>query len=114
MRWTRLIEGYQDEIVEKTCQLVRIIMGIDEETGARGLKYYFEREKPPLYVPPESPLIKKLQKAYTEVTGRKADLISIGGGTYSRYIDNTVAFGRYFPGKRSLLTRSMNSSVLTT
>lgn len=56
-------------------------------------------DKPPLYVPADSPLVKKLQKVYEEITGEKAELIAIGGGTYARAIPNAVAFGAQFPGK---------------
>ncbi len=52
----------------------------------------------PLYYPESHPLIKTLQKVYTEQTGEKADLISIGGGTYAKEMNNIVAFGPLFPG----------------
>ncbi len=53
----------------------------------------------PLYMPPESRLIKALQKAYTEVTGEEAELLAIGGGTYAKTMPNVVAFGPVFPGQ---------------
>lgn len=59
-------------------------------------------DNPPLYVPADSPLVKKLQKVYKEVTGEEPELISIGGGTYARAIPNAVAFGALFPGKPEL------------
>ncbi|SHI03845.1 succinyl-diaminopimelate desuccinylase [Clostridium collagenovorans DSM 3089] len=52
----------------------------------------------PLYFAPEHPLIKTLQKVYTEQTGEEATLVSIGGGTYAKEMPNTVAFGPMFPG----------------
>jgi succinyl-diaminopimelate desuccinylase len=55
--------------------------------------------KDPLYVPEDNFMIKILQKVYEDVTGEKAELISIGGGTYARAIKNAVAFGPLFPGK---------------
>ena len=55
--------------------------------------------KDPLYVPADNFMIKVLQKVYENVTGQKAELISIGGGTYARAIKNAVAFGPLFPGK---------------
>jgi len=57
------------------------------------------KHKKSLYVPPETPFIKKLQKVYEEKTGDKADLISIGGGTYAKALDNVVAFGPIFRGQ---------------
>jgi succinyl-diaminopimelate desuccinylase len=59
-------------------------------------------DQPPLYVPEDNFLIQKLKKVYEEVTGEKAELISIGGGTYARAIDNAVAFGPLLPGRPEL------------
>jgi succinyl-diaminopimelate desuccinylase len=52
-----------------------------------------------LYISPETPFIKKLQKVYEAKTGDKADLLSIGGGTYAKSLDNVVAFGPIFRGQ---------------
>lgn len=57
------------------------------------------RHKASLYVSPETPFIKKLQKVYEEKTGDKAELISIGGGTYAKSMPNVVAFGPIFRGE---------------
>jgi len=57
------------------------------------------RHKKSLYVSPETPFVKKLQKVYEEKTGDKADLISIGGGTYAKSLNNVVAFGPIFRGQ---------------
>ena len=52
----------------------------------------------PLHVPADSRIVKGLLKVYHEVTGLPAYTIAIGGGTYSRMMPNTVAFGVCFPG----------------
>ncbi len=52
----------------------------------------------PLHVPADSKIVKGLLKVYHEVTGLDAYTIAIGGGTYSRMMPNTVAFGVCFPG----------------
>jgi len=57
------------------------------------------KHKNSLYVSPDTPFIKKLQKVYEEKTGDKADLVSIGGGTYAKALDNVVAFGPIFRGQ---------------
>jgi succinyl-diaminopimelate desuccinylase len=44
-------------------------------------------------------LIQTLKKVYEEQTGDKAELISIGGGTYARSLKSGVAFGPLFPGR---------------
>jgi succinyl-diaminopimelate desuccinylase len=57
------------------------------------------RHKNSLYVSPDTDFIKKLQKVYEEKTGEKAELISIGGGTYAKSMKNIVAFGPIFKGE---------------
>ena len=53
---------------------------------------------PPLHVPASSFIVSSLLKVYRETTGLDAYTIAIGGGTYSRTMDNCVAFGACFPG----------------
>lgn len=72
---------------------------IREKISSWGIKLVEGDSKEPLYVPADNFMIKILQKAYEDVTGQKADLISIGGGTYARAIKNAVAFGPLFPGR---------------
>lgn len=57
----------------------------------------------PLYFSPDHPLIQALAKVYNEQTGKEAELISIGGGTYAKEMPNTVAFGPIFPGEPSTI-----------
>jgi len=54
--------------------------------------------RPYHHVPAEHKVVKGLIKAYSEVTGQEGYAFAIGGGTYSRYMPNTVAFGPNFPG----------------
>lgn len=56
----------------------------------------------PLFVPPESDLVRKLMEAYTDFTGERTKPVSIGGGTYARSMPNAVAFGPVFPGEPEL------------
>ncbi|MDQ7094614.1 dipeptidase PepV [Desulfosporosinus sp. PR] len=56
----------------------------------------------PLYFPVDHPLIKSLQKVYTEQTGQEATLLAIGGGTYAKEMPNIVAFGPILPGEEDL------------
>lgn len=50
----------------------------------------------------DRPFLKVLQKAYQESTAQEPRCISIGGGTYCRYVKNTVSFGPVFPGQKEL------------
>lgn len=53
----------------------------------------------PLFYPADSPLVTCLTEAYQEVTGdQETQPMVIGGGTYAKGIDNTIAFGCAFPG----------------
>ncbi|MCJ7687862.1 MAG: Sapep family Mn(2+)-dependent dipeptidase, partial [Clostridiaceae bacterium] len=63
------------------------------------MKEVSTRHKKSLYVSPDSKFIKQLQKVYEEKVGEKAELISIGGGTYAKSMDNIVAFGPIFKGQ---------------
>lgn len=56
----------------------------------------------PLYFPEDHPLIKTLQRVYSEHTGDNPKLLAIGGGTYAKEMPNIVAFGPIFPGKPDL------------
>ncbi|MCL2392145.1 MAG: Sapep family Mn(2+)-dependent dipeptidase [Oscillospiraceae bacterium] len=56
-------------------------------------------EKEPLFVPDSLPLIQSLCRVYEMVHGEKAQLWSIGGGTYARAFDNCVCFGACYPGE---------------
>ncbi|MBU3189360.1 dipeptidase PepV [Clostridium bowmanii] len=67
-----------------------------EGTGIKVEKF---EHQAPLYFSPDSPIIKTLQKVYTEQTGEEAKLLSIGGGTYAKEMPNTVAFGPMFAGE---------------
>ena len=59
-------------------------------------------EAPMVYYPKDSDLISTLLKSYRDETGDlKSKPLAIGGGTYAKEADNTVAFGMQFPGWES-------------
>lgn len=70
-----------------------------EKISLGKLEEIYLRHKKSLYVSPDTEFIKKLQKVYEEKFGEKADLISIGGGTYAKSMKNIVAFGPIFKGQ---------------
>jgi len=63
-----------------------------------GVKVTKLRSHAPLHVPADSEVVRGLLEVYHEATGLPAYPIAIGGGTYSRMMPNTVAFGIGFPG----------------
>ena len=72
------------------------------KAALKNMQVEMQHHQKPLYVSPDSDLIKLLSQVYEDVTHQKAYLISIGGGTYARAIPNAVAFGPLFPGRESL------------
>ncbi len=55
------------------------------------------------YVDPNSFLVTTLMKVYQEVTkDTKAKPITIGGGTYAKFVDSAVAYGPMLPGREDV------------
>ena len=81
----------------------KFLCEITKEASNYGLKVNVLHDSVPLYVSPDSDLIKKLHKAYIAVTkDDKTPLITIGGGTYARYLKNCVAFGPLKPFRENV------------
>ncbi|MDE7454913.1 MAG: Sapep family Mn(2+)-dependent dipeptidase [Clostridia bacterium] len=57
----------------------------------------------PLYVPAESHLVTTLMSVYNKAMNTDLDPIAIGGGTYSRCLNNCVAFGPLFPNEEQTI-----------
>ena len=69
---------------------------LEDENGVIELHRHAE----PLYFPIDSQLVSSLLSAYQEVTGdTNSKPMTMGGGTYAKGINNTIAFGCSFPGK---------------
>ena len=68
-----------------------------------GLGVLNGEDREPVYLDPESPMIKAFMDCYRDATGdTEHGPIVIGGGTYARTCDNVVAFGAMFPGDPQL------------
>lgn len=62
------------------------------------------RAQAPIFMDPESPMIKTLMEVYQQITGDyESRPLVIGGGTYARAAKNIVAFGGMFPGDPDLM-----------
>lgn len=62
------------------------------------------KDQPPIYMEPDSPMIKTLMEIYRNHTGdTETPPKVIGGGTYARAAKNIVAFGGAFPGDQDLM-----------
>lgn len=77
----------------------KVISAIENAASDKGLcaKIFFHDR--PLYVSPESHLVKTLSAIYKEHTGDSTPPVAIGGGTYAKAFKNCVAFGPLFPGE---------------
>lgn len=69
---------------------------LEEAFKNYGIEMYHHQK--PLYVSPDSELVKLCRSVYEELTGHNEEPIAIGGGTYARAMKNSVAFGAKFPG----------------
>ncbi|NLC67930.1 MAG: M20 family metallopeptidase, partial [Clostridiaceae bacterium] len=77
-----------------TCNYGSIVDILREKADKEDVGVEIIEHLPPLYMPENHPLIVKLGSAYEKITGKKAGLLSIGGGTYARTLKNNgVAFG---------------------
>lgn len=81
---------------------------IEEKVKSKmaGTGYEYERvaTERPLYVPKDSELVQTLMDVYRKVTGDiESQPQSSGGATYSRTIDNCVAFGALLPDQEDTM-----------
>ena len=81
---------------------------IEEQVKAKveGTGFAYERvsTERPLYVPKDSELVQKLMAAYSKVTGdTESQPQSSGGATYSRTMENCVAFGCLLPDQEDTM-----------
>ncbi|MBQ3185810.1 MAG: M20/M25/M40 family metallo-hydrolase, partial [Firmicutes bacterium] len=56
------------------------------------------KHEAPIYVVEDEPLVQTLMDIYRKHTGdMESKPLVIGGGTYARAVENTIAFGARFP-----------------
>ena len=95
-----VIEGSIDIRFPVTLHSKQIVKMMKEHMEDDGGEIEILSTTEPLFFDPGSPLVKSLLEAYQEVTfDTKTQPMVIGGGTYAKGIDNTIAFGCAFPGK---------------
>lgn len=75
------------------------INAVQQQLAKIGYALDIVENSAPHYVDEKEELIQKLIKVYERNTGEKAELLSIGGGTYARELKTGVAFGMLFPGE---------------
>ena len=76
----------------------QIIETIKKNTEDFGYEFVLHSNTQPLYVAKDSFLVSTLMDIYKDLTGdMDAEPVAIGGGTYAKYANNTVAFGALLP-----------------
>ncbi len=78
---------------------------VHEALAKFGVKYETVHHQAPLLVDKNSPLCKTLLEVFEECTGREAEPVAIGGGTYARALKCGVGFGPEFPGDEPVIHR---------
>ena len=76
---------------------------ITEAIAAQNLKFEILHEQAPLYNDKQSFLIQTLLSVYNEVTGKNAEPVAIGGGTYARALKYGAASGPEEAGEESTI-----------
>ncbi len=66
---------------------------LDEKFNQIGFTRTYQKISKGHFIDPNCELVKTLLSVYSEATGKKAEPLSIGGGTYARSFENAVAFG---------------------
>ncbi|MBQ9961631.1 MAG: dipeptidase PepV [Firmicutes bacterium] len=81
-----------------------IIEKVQAKVAGTGYEYELHSTERPLYVPKDSKLVTTLMEAYRTVTGDyESQPQSSGGATYSRTMENCVAFGCLLPGQEDTM-----------
>ncbi|TKC15869.1 dipeptidase PepV [Robertmurraya kyonggiensis] len=75
---------------------------LEDKVAGEGFKIENFSNSKPHHVDESDFLVQTLKKVYEEQTGEKAELLSIGGGTYARSLKSGVAFGPLFPGREDI------------
>ncbi|MBN8209486.1 dipeptidase PepV [Bacillus sp. NTK071] len=85
-----------------TCQFEDVQKSFEKVTNPLAVTMNVIDHMTPHHVPKDHQLIQKLQHVYEKQTNDRAELLSIGGGTYARSLEAGVAFGALFKGKPQL------------
>ena len=74
-----------------------LVKRLSEVAASYQLQYEEFDYVAPLYVPLDSPLVSTLMAVYQEETGDQTPVMSSGGATFARTMENCVAYGALFP-----------------
>ena len=80
-----------------------IISAIENAVSAYGGRVNIGSQSDGYFVSADDERIKALTNACESVLGKKCEPYTMGGGTYARWLANTVAFGSSIEGERDYL-----------
>lgn len=92
-------ELYVDIRYVKTTSYEELWEKLQTMAQAYGAVLTCVKHKRLLYVDEQSIWIQSLKKAYFKVMGVEANVLTKGGASYARVLDNGIAFGATFPGE---------------
>lgn len=75
--------------------------GLAAVASEHGCAFEVTHTRNPYFVRPDSPEVRALLDAYSEVTCRVGQPFTIGGGTYAHHFDRAVSFGPLGPSDRA-------------
>lgn len=101
------VVAYRGRELEITCD-IRYPATMSEDTvyemlNKFGFGYETVHRQAPLMVEKDCELVRTLLAVYEECTGKKAEPVAIGGGTYARALRRGVAFGPEMEGDEAVI-----------
>ncbi|MEG1912821.1 MAG: dipeptidase PepV [Cloacibacillus sp.] len=85
-----------------TANFENILDNITTTIKAAGAKMAVNVHKKPLYIPESHPVVQAILDSYESVMNARPAPISMGGGTYCRFMPDSVSAGPLFPGQEEL------------
>lgn len=83
-----------------TCTAEEVYSGIESTITDGRIGIIKQMHDAPIYLPLDNPMVETLMEAYINETGdTENQAMVIGGGTYAKHLNNTLAFGGLFPGE---------------
>lgn len=87
-----------------SCTADQVFDGIEKTLDGTQIGIIKKSVTNPIFIEESHPMVKTLMNVYRDVTGEAdAQPFVIGGGTYAKAVNNTLAFGALFPGEEDTM-----------
>ncbi|MBQ0041290.1 MAG: dipeptidase PepV [Clostridiales bacterium] len=81
-----------------------VFAGIEKSLEGSKIGIVKDGDIKPLYIASDNPMVQTMMDVYRQETGdNDAEPLVIGGGTYAKAVNNTLAFGAMFPGEEDTM-----------